>query len=543
MNGTGDVAKDLCKRMSSLESQRSTWDQKWQEIAERVLPQRATFQDTHSLPPERRVDRNFDSTAAIGLDRFAAVLESILTPKQVRWHSLQPVEPGLARNYRVRVYLDEVKELLFRFRYAGKTGFAGQISEVYTSLGAFGTGPLLIEDNVGVGISYRAIHLAETYLCTGADGLVDSVYRKFKYTARQAHQRYQGNTPQKILEALKKDPDKEFKFLHCVRPAGEYQPGAPGLPGMAYESWHVWLDDKMVVERGGYRTMPYAVPRYKSTGTPYGWSAALTVLPEIKTANEIRRTGLKARQLGAEPPILLHGSAGTFEPFQLRPGHLAYGMVSAEGRQLAQPFQTGANMQDLAEEQEQTRNMIRSAFLSDLFQILIQKPNMTATEVLEWSQEKGDLLAPTMGKLQGELLDPCIARELDILQAAGQLPEPPRELAESGGIRVQYEGPLSKLQRATEAAGFARTVETTAGLIQLKPEALDVFDADEVMRSVADINGVPTRWLLDPERVRQQREERAAEQQDQLAAEQMPGQAAAAKSLAQAAKLGQGAPA
>ena len=164
---------------------------------------------------------------------------------------------------------------------------------------------------------------------------------------------------------------------------------------------------------------------------------------------------------------------------------------------------------------------------------------MTATEVLEWSQEKGDLLAPTMGKQQEELLSRTIEREISLHAAAGNLPQMPPELQEAGGaITVQYEGPLSRFQRAGEAAGFARTIETTAALIQLKPEVLDNFAEDEVLRNTAEINGVPASWLKDPAAIGQIRAQRQAQQQQIMAEQSMPGKAAAAKSLAQAEQIG-----
>jgi hypothetical protein len=537
-----DIVKEQMRRLSALESQRSSWDRRWQEIAERILPQHAIFQNNHATqPPDRRVDRIFDSTGSLGVTRFAAVLESLLTPKQTKWHSLQPAEPSLKRNYRVTRYLEDVRDLLFRVRYSGRSGFAGQISEVYTFLGAFGTAVMLIEDDLRGGIRYRHIHLAECYLATDHTGMVDSVYRKFRYTARQARQRYGDKTPPKVMQALEKEPDKQFWFLHCVIPSTDYVPGAPGAPGFAKTSWHICVDTQELCGKGGYRTMPYVAPRYMGSNEAYGWSPALMALPDIKTANEQRRTLIRQGQMAVDPPILLHGDSGVLEPFATRPGAVNYGWVSQEGRQLAVPFQTGANLADGREEYAVSRQNIQAAFLVDLFQILIQKPNMTATEVLQWSQEKGDLLGPTMGKQQAELLAQKIERELDILAAANILPQMPSELAEAGGlIQVEYEGPLSRFQRSSEAAGFARTIETTASLIQLDPTVVDVFDADEVVRSTAEINGVPTSWLRDPAMVAQMREQRAQAQQAAVEAERLPGAAAAAKNMAQAKKIGQG---
>jgi hypothetical protein len=533
------TAADLERKLRALETERSSWDARWQEIAERALPQHAVFMHSDATkPPDRRVDRIFDSTAPLALTRFAAVLESMLTPKQAKWHSLKPVEEALERNYRVRTYLEQARNILFRYRYAAKSGFAGQISEIYRFLGSFGTAALWIDEDLGRGPRYRSIHIAETYLCTDHRGMVDGVYRKFRYTARQALQRYGARLPEKVARYAETDPEKKLWFLHAVVPADSYRPGVQGPAGFQYDSYHVSLEDRALLHVGGYRTFPYAVPRFEDTGTPYGWAPSLMILPEIKTANEQRRTLLRQGQLAVDPPILIAGDGGVLEAFGTRPGHVNYNMVSPEGRPLAVPFQTGGRLEDGREELAETRAAIRAAYLNDLFQILIQKPNMTATEVLEWAQEKGDLLAPMMGKQQAELLGPMIEREVDILSVMGVLPPMPRELLEAGsGIRVEFEGPMSRIQRSSEAAGLARTFETTAAMIQLDPTILDNLDQDTVFRDVADINGVPVSWMLDPAAIQQKRQQRAQQQQQQMAAEQAPQLAAASKSAAQARQI------
>jgi hypothetical protein len=52
-------------------------------------------------------------------------------------------------------------------------------------------------------------------------------------------------------------------------------------------------------------------------------------------------------------------------------------------------------------------------FLLTLFEIMVETPRMTATEVLKRSQEKSMLLTPLVARQQNESLSPMIERELD----------------------------------------------------------------------------------------------------------------------------------
>ena len=530
------IAIELIRRQEKRATQRSSWESRWQETAELVVPHLASFQGNKTLPPDRRTDRIFDSTAQLGISRFAAALESLLTPASRKWHSLRPSEPSLQRNYNVRKYLEEATDILFRARYAPRTGFAANTHEVYVALGAFGTGPLLIEDDVGRGLSYRALHLQEVYLSTGANGMLDGFDRRYCYSARQARQRFRERTPAKVVEALDKEPEKDFEFLHVVVPNDEHIPGALGRSGMAFKSFHIFPAEKELIGVGGYRTLPLVAPRYITAGYPYGIGPCQQVLAEIKTANEIRRTILRQGQIAVDPPALLLAESAVLQPFNTRPGATNHGMVSPEGKPLAIPYQTGARFDVAYEELNACRAMIKDALLWSLFQFLEQDQKVqTATWVLERAKEKGILLAPPMGRTQHEGLGPTIGRELDVISAAGVLPPMPGELAEAGGgIRVEYQSDLAELQRAGEAAGLSRMLEVMIPIVQLKPEVLDVLDEDETMRGVSDVSGVPMRYLRSPEAMAQLRQARQQAQAEAQQAEMLPGQAAAERNFAMA---------
>jgi hypothetical protein len=180
-------AEDVLQGYDRLKGARGTWESHWQEVAERVWPSMAEMTGQRT-PGEKRSEKIFDSTAQRALPRFAAAMDSMLTPATQMWHGLHTGIPELDDNVQVQRWCDALRDLLFRQRYAPTANFASQAFECYLSLGAFGTSALFIDEIPGVTLRYRAIPLSEIVIDLDHTGRVDTVYRCFKLTARQAMQ-------------------------------------------------------------------------------------------------------------------------------------------------------------------------------------------------------------------------------------------------------------------------------------------------------------------------------------------------------------------
>lgn len=541
-----DLAQHVIREQSRLEGERGNWNTHWENVAERVWPAMRGFQSQFS-PGQRLQEKVFDGTAMLGLTRFAAAIESLVTPRTQRWHKLRAADPKLAEDHAVQVYLDEVTEILFRYRYSANSSFASQAHELYMSLGAFGTAAMFIEDGLnyirpGMGnapIIYKSLHLAEIFIDENAWGTVDCVYRKFQYTARQAKQAFgEENLPEKIREACRDKPEIKFWFIHAVKPNDEMKMGRMDFEGMAFKSVYVSVECQQVVSKGGYTSLPIPVPRYETSPREvYGRSPAMLVLPDILMVNEMSKTTIRAGQRVVDPPLLLQED-GALQAFSMRPGALNYGGVDDQGRAVVQPLQTGANLPIGLDMLSDRRAFINDAFLVSLFQIMVETPTMTATEALLRAQEKGALLAPTAGRLQSEFLGPLINRELDILSKAGLLPDMPPALLERGGeFEIEYDSPLTRAQRAEEGVGILRTFEAAATVAQFDPSAVKVLKGSDAIRELAEINGMPANLLYSKEEVAEMDAAQAQQAQLQQILAAAPVVADTANTLAQAEQI------
>lgn len=527
------LAQEIIREFKFVANDRGNWEQHWREIAERVIPSQSfTFNTLNQYNPargEKRTQFLFDSTASIALNRFASILDSLLTPRNTTWHRLAASDADLMKDRNVNLWFEEVTRILFKYRYTPNANFSSQNQQNYKSIGAFGTGGMFIDDLFGApGIRYKAVHLSELFFVENHQGLVDKVMRHFALTARQAYQKWGDKLPDGIKNAMGSSPDQRFFFLHCVKPNDDRDPERLDSKGMAFKSYYIAMEGGKLLEEGGYNTFPYAVSRYEQApGEVYGRSPAMDVLPAIKTLNEQKKTILKQGHRTVDPVLLVHDD-GIIDSFSLKPGALNAGGVSADGRPLVQALPVG-NVNVGREMMNDERAVINDAFLVTLFQILTETPAMTATEVMERTREKGILLAPTLGRQQSEYLGPLIDREVDILSRQGLLPPMPGLLLEAQGeYTVVYDSPLSRAQRAEEAGGLMRTVETALTVANSTQDmsVMDHFNWDIIIPEVASIQGVPSRWMSSMEQIAEMREARAEAQERMMQAQEAPGQAA-----------------
>lgn len=532
------VADDVIKMYQRLSGARGNWESHWQEIAERIWPSNSRLfqgQRGTSTNGEKRTEKVFDSTASVALNRFGAILDSLLTPRNETWHKMLPDNPLLKKDREVQVWFEELNRTLFKLRYSPRSNFQAQNQLNYKGLGAFGSGCVFIDSLKSQrgekGFRYRNIHLSEVFFLENHQGLVDTALRYFKMSARQMLQEFKDKVPDQVKGAMQAAPEREFNVLHCVKPRNDYDPSRADAKGKVFASYYVSETGRVLLQETGYDSFPYAISRYEQVpGEVYGRSPAMDVLPAIKTLNEQKKTIL-AHGHRAVAPVLLAHDDGVLDTFSMRPGAVNYGGVSADGRALVHALPVGniAIGKDLMDDE---REVINDAFLVRLFQVLIETPQMTATEVMERMKEKGILLAPTIGRQQSEYLGPLIERELDLAYQLNLIAPMPQLLIEAKGeYRLEYESPLSRTARAEEASGLMRSVEMAinAATNSQNPEILDHFDWDEIMPDYLDIQGVPAKWRRSMDAIQEIRQGRAQQMQQQAAVAAAPGAAAMGK--------------
>lgn len=533
-----ELVKADLRNFDRVKNERLPWESLWQEIDERFPNGAGGFLQT--TPGARRGEGNFDTTHITANGRFAAAMSAITVPEEKQYIRLRFADADLMKQRRVRLWCEAASQRLYDIRYAYGTGFAMSAHEDFDQLGRYGTSPVWSDATETRGLRYRTLHLSECYIDTGEAGLVDTVYRCFKRTARECEQLFGGIdalTP-KMREALKQ-PGKEhteFELLHIVTPNTSWDQDKLDWRRMPIASRYLAIDEKMYLRRAGYNTMPISVSRHTTSPMEkYGRSPAINKLPAIHGVNQMRHTTLRAAHKAVDPALIFFDDDG-ITSVSSKPGGLNPGLVSEDGRPLVARMPGGeAGLPWADRELEYERAEIRSEFLEDFYKILTD-PNsrMTTTEVLEVMGKQGILVRPYASRYRTEKQGPMCDRDLDLAMRAGQVEPFPPEVAEAGAWPVmEYDNPLSALAKAEEAGRTMRWMEQMSLWSQADPEIMDWAATEEIAPGSADAIGVPARYVRSQEQVDARRKARADAEQMASGLDGLATAAGAFKDIAQ----------
>lgn len=508
-----DRARVLLKRLDKLAVQRSTWEHHWQEVAEYVVPRKADVTKRRSAG-DKRMEQIYDGTAIHAAEMLSASLHGMLTNPSMQWFDLAYLDEGLNADDEAKEYLEAVTEIMQReFQ---RSNFAEQIHELYSDLVTFGTGVMMIDAAPeGQGVRFGTRHISECYLSEDQFGRVDTVFRKFKMPVRSVAMMFGAeNLGEKMQRKLERDPYEEVTLVHVVMPRTERDVQRIDANNKPFASIYIDPGEKIIIREGGYDEFPYVCPRWlkSSFEQNYGRSPAMTSLPDAKMINAMSRVTITAAQKQVDPPLMVPDD-GFMLPIRTTPGGLNFYRGGTRDR--IEPLQIGANNPLGLNLEEQRRTAIRAAFYVDQL-VLGQGPQMTATEVVQRTEEKMRLLGPVLGRLQAELLQPMIERVFAVLNRQNKLPAAP-EFLNDRDLDIEYVSPLAKAQRQSDVQGIVRLFELLSPLAGIDPTVFDHLDTDGLVRYMLHTLSIPARVTKgegEIMRERSQRQEQAQVQQE-----------------------------
>jgi hypothetical protein len=492
-----------------------------------MQPRKADVTKTRSKG-DKRTELIFDSSPLQSVELLAASLHGMMTNPSTPWFSLKFKNDGMEGEDEAKEWLESTTEIMYSV--FNKSNFQQEIFELYHDLITFGTAAMFIEEDDEDDLKFSTRHINEMYISENDKGRIDTVFRKFRISARAAIQKFK-TVSTNIAVIAKKDPYEEVEILHAVYPRSDFNPVKQDKENMPFES--VYLDagtgDELSVS--GFKEFPFVVPRYlKASHEIYGRSPAMTALPDVKMLNEMSKVIIKSAQKQVDPPLLVPDD-GFMLPVRTVPGGLNF--YRAGTRDRIEPLNIGANNTLGLNMEEQRRNSIRNAFYVNQLQMQ-DGPQMTATEVIQRNEEKMRLLGPVLGRLQSELLKPLIDRSFAILMRKNLFPNPP-EFLSGQDIEIEYVSPLAKAQKSTELSSIMRAIEILGSLSNVAP-VFDHINMDKLVRHLTSIVGVPQKILKPQAELNAERQEAAAQAEQQQQMQQMQQVAQAGRDIAPLAK-------
>lgn len=512
----------LDRRYQDLANSRTNWEKHWQELADYMLPRKADITKKRTQG-DKRTDLIFDGTAIHAVELLASSLHGMLTSPSTPWFSMRYRNPGLQRNDAANEWLEVCMDQMYQ--HFNRSNFQQEVHELYYDLVVFGTAAIYVDGDKD-GLRFAARHIAEICISEDAEGRVDTVYRKFKMTARAMAQRFGPEAlPTAVLKDVEKEPYNEHEIVHAIYPRLEAKGRAAKNKPVASVYYH--KATKHLLSESGFDEFPFMVPRFvKDSVSTYGRSPSMTALPDVKMLNKMSETTIRAAQKQVDPPLMAPDD-GFMLPIRTTPGSLNF--YRAGTRDRLEPLQIGANNPLGLNMEEQRRNAIRQAFYVDQL-LLSQGQTMTATEVLQRNEEKMRLLGPVLGRLQSELLQPLISRSFALLLRAGLLPPAPEEL-QGQDIDIEYVSPLAKAQKLTDLQSMLRGFEVMMQVAEIAP-VMDYLDTDRLVQYLVEVTGIPARVIRSDDEVKKIRRQQAQAQAQQAQMQQQMMESEQAKNIA-----------
>jgi len=523
-----DLAKTLLKRLDRLKSNRQNWESHWQEVADYMQPRKADVTKTRSKG-DKRTELIFDSSPLQAVELLASSLHGMLTNPSTTWFSLRFKGGEFEDNDEAKAWLEDATEVMYTA--FNKSNFQQEIFELYHDLITFGTAAMFIEDDEEDTLKFSTRHINEMYISENDKGRIDTIFRKFRLTARAAIQKFGANVSDNIVTVNRKDPYEEIEILHAIYPRSDFNPKKQDKANMPFESVYLEAGTGDELSVSGFKEFPFVVPRYlKASHEIYGRSPAMTALPDVKMLNEMSKTTIKSAQKQVDPPLLVPDD-GFILPVRTVPGGLNF--YRAGTRDRIETLNIGANTPLGLNMEEQRRDSIRNAFYVNQLQMQ-NGPQMTATEVIQRNEEKMRLLGPVLGRLQSELLKPLIDRAFAIILRKNMFRPAPEELS-GQDIEIEYVSPLAKAQKSNELQSIMRGIEILGSLANVAP-VFDHVNMDKLVKHLMDVVGVPQKVLKSASEVQATREEKQQQEQEAQQMAQMQQVAQAGGQIAPLAK-------
>lgn len=504
--------EEIVKKFELLKSSRSNWDEYWQTLAEYFIPQKDDVYG-YQMAGENKHNRLYDSTSIHALEMLSSSLHGMLTNPASVWFGLSTGDSALDADPDVQKYLQTCTRITIDT--LNQTNFQEEIHETYVDLGGIGTTVLDIEEDDEYDVRFYSNPIYSSYIAENSKGIIDTLYRCRKMSLRNIVEKFGDDILQfeAFKTAFEKDPEQKEELIFGVYPHSDLKKRKQGK----FESCWVYVKERFVLEEKVFHSWPFAVPRWtKLNQEVYGRCPAMKCLPDVKMLNAVMKTTIRGMQKVVDPPIMVPDS-GFLLPINTTPNGTNFYRAGTKDR--IEPFPTTARPDVGLDFIENIRGRVRESFFWDQMQLINQR-DMTATEVMQRTDERLRFLGPVLGRLNNELLRPIIDRVFDILTRRGRYPKPPAALKDKPNLKVVYTSQIAKAQRTGESNTLLKVLQTCEPILMAQPDVMDNLNGDAILRYQANNFGLPHEFLNAPKEVAATRKNRAQAQQEAARAAQ-----------------------
>jgi hypothetical protein len=475
--------KRILERLKELQDERRPYEtERWEDIGKLVYPRRESISQNTTYKKGLHQGKNvYDGTPLGALNTWADGMQGFLCSESLTWFRSEMSNAALNEIDEVREWLQEYDRVMYQaFR---RSNFYAVLGEWFRDAGSIGTATLYTEEDRKRGVAvHLCIHPREVFIAENRFGEVDTVFREFEISARQAVQKFDENKLSNLIKTNAKDhPAKMHKFVHAFYPNDDRWIGKKTFKGMKFTSKYVERErgnqdntesgKGNIVKESGYDINPFAVWRFrKNSDEVYGYSPATDGLTEVFSLNQIGATMIKAAQKSVEPPLNIprHMRGNV----RMSPNGYNY---YDKNKDIITPIQTGINYPIGIDQQERLQKSLEDKYRVNYFQLLtrmdVGKQRKTVEEVRMMKAEQSVLMSPQVDRLYTDGLKKVFDIVSDIEDRAGNIPPAPDVIYEvGGGINITLTGPLAQSQKELfKIQPIQNGINTLAPMAQLWP--------------------------------------------------------------------------
>jgi hypothetical protein len=523
------------KRMASLEDRRMYWESLWDKCAELCMPEsRITSDPASDVGKTALADRSaiINGVGIKSLNRLASGMQSSLTNPSNRWFKLGSGDEDIDSQHDVKKWLYDAENVLYRA--FSKSNFYSSTELLYRDLGGFGTGCMIILPDKENYINAVHVPVGRFYVATNERGVVDTVYRKFAFTARQMMLKFgYDKCSQQVRNCIDNNNlDMLFNIVHAIEPntfeglniqhqfvnvyfeeGGSIGYSNSGVVMTAASPTNDFL------KISGFHEQPFFVPKWRLVGdNDYGVCPAMDALSDLNMLQDLDADLLQGLSKQVEPPLKATPDVKS-GGINIHPSGITF-VSDRERSVLETTYNVVFDLNGVNVKSKETEQKIQEFFYNDLFNMIANTTKrMTAYEVQEKMGEKLQMLGSVADRLQYEYLDLVINRVFNILYRGGHIKEMPQELQESK-LKIEYIGLLTQARKMKDASAIMNVLAFAGNLAGVKPEVLDILRFEEALMLIGSTQSVNPRIFKDMREVEEMRERRAEQQQQMAAVEQ-----------------------
>jgi len=525
-------AQDWLLQLQNRKEARQPHLNRWKQITEYLVPNRSVLMD--GLDDKGRLTHSnvFDGSPIHALQLLVNGYMGNMVNASYLFYKFRMRDYRLNEIDEVKEYLQESASVLYG--ELQQSNFYAAVAQYIMDAASVGTATINVGEDLKKGeLQYLVRHPVEIFIATDIAGNVDTVFREYKMSARNAIGFFHKKVSLTIQQAAEHTPFEEFEFLHVVSPRDKRNPNLLSAQHKPIASEFIEINKGETVKTGGYDSMPLIVWRWDiASGEDYGRSPGSNAIKDVIMLNQVGRSNLITAQKIGDPPLNI--------PLEQR-GLVNLGAGGRnyyeEDKRIITPAIGNPSLSSAVDREARLENIIRKHFFTDFFLMLQQaERTKTAREVNELAGEKAIMLASITGRF-GKRLDEILSRSFALAYAAGRMPPAPdilRRYAEETGKNpaydIEYLGPLAQAQRRLfKSEGILQGLDALLPVFQLDPKSLDVFDWDKMARELAESQGMPESVIRDPRVVQKIRavkqkimEQQMQQQQGIQAAEVIP---------------------